>query len=143
MPVRVLSAGLLLCSLTAACTSLRPVKPAEYIPKYGPDVVWVTAADKTLVPVADPQVARDTLTGTRMGTQEQIALPLQDVPTVNVKMHDSGKTALLVGGMLLFTGAMLREYWIIKEGPRTGGVDCGVYDSAAQGNPSGAPKPDC
>jgi hypothetical protein len=132
----------MLCS-AAACTTLRPVAPAEYIPKYGPDVVWVTAADKTVVPVAGPQVTRDTLTGTRMGTQEQITLPLKDVTKVSAKMHDPGKTAILIVGIGTFTVAMLYEYWVSNKGPNTAGVDCGVYDSAAQGNPSGAPKPDC
>ncbi|HUL03221.1 MAG TPA: hypothetical protein VLV16_08350 [Gemmatimonadales bacterium] len=142
MPVRVLSAGLL-WTLAAACTSLKPIKPAEYIPKYGPDVVWVTASDKTVVTVADPQVARDTLTGTRKGTQEQVTLPLTDVRTVSAKLPDHGKTAVFLIGMGALTTAVLYHFWISKEGPNTAGVDCGVYDTATLGHAAGSPKPDC
>src|SRR5262245_56209561 len=107
--------AVLACSLVGACTPSKAVHPAEYIPKHAPEVVWVTAADKTVVPVADPQVARDTLTGTRKGTREPITVPLQDLHLVTVKEHDAGKTALLVGGLLVFTTVMLREYWISEQ----------------------------
>jgi len=142
IPTRAVSVALL-CSLGAACTTVQTVQPAEYIPKHAPDVVWVTAADKTVVPVTDPQVAGDTLTGTRKGTKQQVSVPLQNVQSVTIKKPDPGKTAMLVAGLTLFSAVMLREYWIANEGPNHNGVDCGVYDTATTGHAAGSPRPDC
>jgi hypothetical protein len=49
---RIALTGLLLAG--AACTSVRPVQPAEYIPKNNPETVWVTYTDNSFVPVDHP-----------------------------------------------------------------------------------------
>jgi hypothetical protein len=132
----------LLASLGSACTTVRPIQPALFIPRTAPDVVWVTAADNTVVPVAAPEVAGDTLRGMRRGTSEPIAIPLISLQTVKAKVPDHAKTALLLVGMGALATATVYAIWISKAGPHAGSVDCGVYDSENDG-PGGAPRPYC
>ena len=132
-----------LCCGGAACTTVRPIKPDEYIPSHAPDVVWVTSHDREVITVVDPLVARDTLRGVRQGTQDSIAVPLKDLHTVTAKQPDRLKTALLLLGAGAAAYGILYEAYISQQGPNRGGVDCGVYDTASQGDPVGAPKPYC
>jgi len=60
-------------------------------------VVWVTYNNNTLVPVAEPEVRRDTLRGTLEG--ERVKIPLTEIQSVQAKVRDGTKTALLLGGI--------------------------------------------
>lgn len=137
----VVFAGLLYCG--AACTTVRPIKPDDYIPKNAPDVVWVTSPDKKVVAVVDPLLAGDTLKGVRQGSQDSVAVPLTALQTVTAKQPDRLKTTLLLLGAGVAAYGILYEAYISQQGPNRGGVDCGVYDTASQGDPVGAPKPYC
>jgi hypothetical protein len=128
--------------LACACTTARPIQPAEFVPTQGPDVVWVTAPDNSVVAVADPEVARDTLRGIRQGTHERVTIPLTAVRVVKAKVPDHAKTALFVVGMMGLGTAAVYAIWVSKAGPHPEGVDCGVYTSENDG-PGGAPRPDC
>jgi hypothetical protein len=128
---------------TGACASVRRV-PAEFISTNVPAVVWVTHSDSTVVPVAQPEIARDTLKGLLQGTQEAVAIPMDQVRTVQAKVPDHRKTAMLIiGGLTGFT-ASVYALFISKAGPNSGGVNCGTYGSATEGPyGNGAPRPYC
>src|SRR6266576_655429 len=114
----------LLAAALAGCTSARRVQPAEFIPKFAPDVVWVTYADKSVVAVAAPEVAGDTLKGKRHGSEERLAIPLDDVRSVEAKLPDHTKTMLLLTAAGAAAVASVYVLWIAQAGPRTGGVMC-------------------
>jgi hypothetical protein len=88
---RVTGAGLVLGA--AACTSVRPIPPAEYLADNAPAVVWVTRSNHTVVELLEPSVKRDTLRGKVNG--ERVKIPLTDVQAVHAKLPDHKKTALL------------------------------------------------
>jgi hypothetical protein len=87
------AAGLSLSA--AACMSVRPVQPAQFIPQNSPEVVWVRYTDGSFVPVQAPRISGDTLKGTWQGQQEPVSIPLGDIKTVQAKVPDHTKTILL------------------------------------------------
>ncbi|HUL04296.1 MAG TPA: hypothetical protein VLV16_13835 [Gemmatimonadales bacterium] len=120
-----------------ACTTVRPVQPAEYIPKYYPDVVWVTYADSNSEVLIDgPAIYGDTLRGTRQGGADSVAIPLGEVRSVRARTPDHTKTALLVGATVAGSVASIYFLWASKAGSNTAGVSCGV-------DPDGRPYMSC
>ncbi|HUL04294.1 MAG TPA: hypothetical protein VLV16_13825 [Gemmatimonadales bacterium] len=91
---RIALTGLLLAG--AACTSVRPVQPAEYIPKNNPQTVWVTYTDNSFVPVDNPTIVGDTLKGTWAGLSEPVTIPFSQIQTVQAKMPNHKRTIMLV-----------------------------------------------
>ncbi|HTP29628.1 MAG TPA: hypothetical protein VMK12_28680 [Anaeromyxobacteraceae bacterium] len=90
---RVVGTGLVLG--LAACTSIRAVPPKNLVAKQLPDVVSVTYPDKTVLVVMGPEVSADTLRGLRWGTQDSVVIPLDSLQTIQAKVPDHAKTALL------------------------------------------------
>ncbi|HUL03712.1 MAG TPA: hypothetical protein VLV16_10835 [Gemmatimonadales bacterium] len=133
----------LICAGGIACTTVRQVRPAEYIPQHGPDIIWVTGEDSTIVPIVAPHVDDDTLRGTLRGTDDTVHLALTNIRTVTAKVPDHRKTAFLVVGLGTVGGLMLYEFSISKQGSQGGGVNCGVYQSTREGGDPGDARPDC
>jgi hypothetical protein len=127
----------------AACTTKRPVQPSEYIQKHAPDVVWVTYHDNSMVAVADPIVARDTLRGLRHGTSLPVAIPLHNVRSVQAKTPDRTKTAFFVTGIVATLASSVYVIWVQQAGPNTSGVYCGVFEKTRDGGYTGQPLPYC
>jgi hypothetical protein len=125
-----------------ACTTLRRIQPVEFLATNSPDVVWVTHTNKTVVPVAQPAIAGDTLKGIFQGTSRPVAIPLGEIQRVQAKLPDRRKTVIAVAAGLTGFVASVYALWISKAGPNPDGVDCGVYGSSTQG-PVGAPIPYC
>ena len=113
------AAGLLLG--VAACTSVRPVPPAEYLADNAPAVVWVTRTNDTVVAVLEPIIKRDTLRGKLNG--ERVKIPLSEIQTVRAKLPDHKKTALLVTTVGVAT---VSSMYFAFMGKSSGGatVDC-------------------
>lgn len=113
------AAGLLLG--VAACTSVRPVPPAEYLADNAPAVVWVTRTNDTVVAVLEPSIKRDTLRGKLNG--ERVKIPLSEIQTVRAKLPDHKKTALLVTTVGVAT---VSSMYFAFMGKSSGGatVDC-------------------
>jgi hypothetical protein len=140
---RIALAGLLFgVAGVGACTTLRRVQPAEYFARNSPEVVWVTHTNNTVVPVAQPEIAGDTLKGIWQGTQRPVAIPLDKVRSVQAKARDDMKTAVLLTTLGVAFASSVYFMWISKAGPNPSGVYCGVYETARDG-PSGAPRPYC
>jgi hypothetical protein len=104
---RVAAVGWLLA--VAACTTLRDVQPAQFIPQHAPALVWVTTTNDALVPVAQPYMDGDTLRGKWAGTEKPFAIPLQGVESVQAKRPARAQTALLIATLGLVAGAMIRS----------------------------------
>ena len=113
-----------------ACTTVRRVPAGTFFATNSPDVVWVTYTNNTVIPVAQPELAGDTLRGMRQGTQHPIAIPLDQVRSVQAKVPDATKTALVVTGALVGFVASVYTLWISKAGSKTGGVNCGYNEDA-------------
>ena len=127
MPNRVAWVGLLGgIAAIAACTSVRPISPRVYLEYNAPRVVWVTYHNNTLVPVAEPEVRRDTLRGTLEGAR--VKIPLIEIQSVQAKVRDGKKTALLLGGVGMAAIAGLYVAVISQSGSSTGGqgIECPV-----------------
>jgi len=110
-----------------ACTTVRRVPPAEYLRTNSPDVVWVTYTNNAVVPVAQPEIAGDTLKGLRQGTSNPVTIPLDQVRSVQAKQPDHLKTAFLLTALGVGASSAVYFIYIRQAGPVTGGVDCG-YD---------------
>jgi hypothetical protein len=80
----------------AGCSSVRPVQPSEFIPRKNPPMVWVEVKQGPVQALNHPQIKGDTLKGVWENTQEEVALPLNDVESVRVKQFDTGRTVALV-----------------------------------------------
>jgi hypothetical protein len=107
-----------LCTV-AACTSVRPIHPTAYLEVNAPPVVWVTYDNNPkVVVIAEPEVRRDTLRGTLEGTR--VRIPLADIQTVQAKVRDHGKTALLVGSIGVAAVSALYVGLISQAGSSTG-----------------------
>ena len=110
-----------------ACTSVKRVQPTEFLAKNSPDVVWVTHANSTVVPVAQPEIAGDTLKGIWQGTLRPVAIPLGEVQRVQARVPDHTKTALFVTTLGVAIASSVYFIWISKAGPMPSSASCG-YD---------------
>ncbi len=109
MPLnRIASAGLFVA--LGACSSVRNVQPAQFIPQQKPQVVWVTGTDNSYVPVAAPEIVGDTLKGTWQGLAEPIVIPLNQIRTVQARMPDHKRTVILFTTLGLISGAVTYTY---------------------------------
>jgi hypothetical protein len=122
---RVAWVGLFVVAI-GACTSVRRVQPATYLSEKNPEVVWVTRTNNTVVLVAEPVIKRDTLRGLGQGRHERVKIPLSEVQSVQAKVADHTKTALLV--TTLGVAAITSVYFglVVKAGTGGPGIDCGV-----------------
>jgi hypothetical protein len=122
IPGRLLLAGL--AAGLGACTTVKPIEPAQYFQKNYPPVVWVTQNDNAVVAVADPQLVLDTLFGTVSGTKQHVAIALGDVRAVRAKARDGMRTGLLVSSVGV--GAVSAMYFLLlsKSGSGKSGPDC-------------------
>ena len=102
-PVRFL---LVLLAVTA-CTSVRPVHPALYIPAHRPPTVWVTYADYSFVPVDQPRIVGDTLKGVWHGLAEPLAIPLNEIQSVQAKQPDYERTVILFSTLAAAVGVVI------------------------------------
>jgi len=116
--------GLLLAA--AACTTLREVPQAQFIPQHNPAFVWVTTTDHALVRVTEPRIDGDTLRGTWPGGQRPIAIPLDRIQSVRAKTRSRARTILLVTSLGLVGGSVV---WLLAQpsanNPPAG--DCSGY----------------
>jgi len=117
---RISFAGLLLT--VTGCMTVRKIQPAEYVPKYSPTVVWVTATDNSYTPVSQPHIAGDSLEGTWVGLQEPVAIPLSQIQYVQAKMSSPKRTIMLVSGLAVVSTAVV--YTFLTAGSGGGGVPC-------------------
>jgi len=85
--------------LTAACTTLHTVPPADLGAPNPPARVWVTRADHSTVVFNDLRVSGDSLIGMVNGKPER--LPLSEATVLRVRQLAPGRTAGLV-----FAGAL-------------------------------------
>ncbi len=67
---RVAVVGALL--MVPACTAMREVQPAQFIPQHGPALVWVTTTSDAVIPVARPRIDGDTLRGLWIGLRKPL-----------------------------------------------------------------------
>ena len=101
---RVAVAGLFLA--VPACTTIREVPHAQFIPQRKPDVVWVTTTSNATVVVAQPQIHGDTLRGTWAGTQKPVAIPLKRIQSVQAKTPARARTVLVFATVGLVAGVV-------------------------------------
>lgn len=117
---------------TGACMSVQRVEPAQYFDRYAPPVVWVTYGDNTLVPLAQPEIRRDTLRGVLQGAR--VKIPLRDIRSVEAKAPNHGKTALLV--TTIGVAAVSSFYFlVIQSGGSGGGGPASYCPRDVRGNP--------
>ena len=133
MPV----AGLLLGLVAAgACTSVRPIYPTTYLEEHAPPVVWVTYKNNTVVPVGEAEVRRDTLRGTLEGAR--VKIPLAEIQTVEAKVRDGTKTALLLGTFGVVAVSTLYVAFISQSGSGGNGGEVVYCPVDVRGRPTGS-----
>jgi hypothetical protein len=77
--------------------------------------------NNTVVSVGDPEVRRDTLRGTLEGAR--VKIPLADIQTVQAKVHDGTKTALLLGALGVAAVSGLYVAFISQAGSGSSGTE--------------------
>lgn len=105
----------------AGCTSVRSVSPVAYLEANAPPVVWVTYADNNAVPVADPEIRRDTLRGTLQGAR--VKIPLSEIRDVQAKVPNHAKTALLATTVGVAVVSSM-YFAFISNGSGSASIDC-------------------
>ena len=97
-PLQIVSVGALL----VACTTVRPVQPAELSPPHAPTRVWVTGADRSTVVLDSAHVTGDTIVGLVSGRPRRLAL--SEATVLRVEELSEARTlalmALSVGGVI-------------------------------------------
>jgi hypothetical protein len=117
---RVAAVGLVLA--VAACTSMRQVQPAQFIPQHTPALIWVTTTGDAVVPVAQPHIDGDTLRGTWAGTDRPFAIHLQGIQSVQAKRPATARTVLVGATLAVVTAAIL--WSVTKTGSSGQTVPC-------------------
>jgi len=111
-------------AVIGACTSVRGVPPVQYLIDNSPEVVWVTDTSHTVVPVAEPVIKRDTLRGVWQGSR--LKIPLSEIESVQARVPDHVKTALLAGTLGVAAVSALYFGFISQAGPGGDGTNCGL-----------------
>ena len=102
---RVAAVGLVLA--LAACTTVRQVQPAQFIPEHAPALVWVTTTSKAVIPVARPYIDGDTLRGTWAGTDNPFAIHLQGIQNVKASTPARARTVIVFATLAAMAGGMV------------------------------------
>ena len=88
----------------AACKSMQPV-PVAFI-ETKPPVVYLYDGNGVTQAVANPRLSGDTVIGTTVGSNLDIAVPLREVQQVSTVRVNRGRTAMLVSGLAVAGGVM-------------------------------------
>jgi hypothetical protein len=102
-----LSAALLpLVGLSAACSTLAPVRetPTAFITAHAPGAVVITKTDNSVVVLAGPKVIGDTLGG--FVGRDYVEIPLSTVQSLSARRPAKGRTALLIGASVVAAGGV-------------------------------------
>jgi hypothetical protein len=104
--MRPIICALLLTTLAgAACTKMQAVT-LDQMSLLGPERIWVTEHDQSVVLMYEPKVVRDTLTGYIGRHREKMSSAR--VKEVRVQTKATTRTALLVGGLTVgFAGLLV------------------------------------
>jgi hypothetical protein len=92
-PTRITSLAPIILFGTIGCRAVQQVRPAEYIPRHNPDLVWV-ATKGTVIPVVRPQIDGDTLRGSDL--EGSVAIPMASIQSVRAKAAAPDRTTLIV-----------------------------------------------
>jgi len=119
--------ALLLAALSSAgCRTMKPVT-LDQLTALGPDRVWVTESDQSVVLLDEPRVVGDTLVG-YIGRKHE-RLPSENLKQIRVRRSAPIRTTLLalgvvggLGGLLFVAGGSGQSR---LQGPASGGsADC-------------------
>ena len=103
--------------ILGGCYAMAPVaSPDDYIIARQPNLVMVTRADGSVVPVEGPTMKGDSLMGFVDG-RYQFVSRLAEVRTVTARRHAKGRTALLAGGI---AAAVLGTAIVLNGGGESG-----------------------
>lgn len=118
---------LLLATLaTAACQTMKSVT-LDQLTRLGPDRVWVTASDQSVVLLDEPKVVGDTLVGYVGKKRER--LPSASLKQLRVRQSAPVRTTLLtvgiLGGLVGVLASIGGSGQSMIQGPASGGsADC-------------------
>ena len=90
--------AVVLLPFAAGCSSLQPV-PVGFISETKPQLIYLSDAYGAVQGVANPRLSGDTVLGTSVGQNVDVAVPLTDVERITTMRPNRGRTALLVAGL--------------------------------------------
>jgi len=97
--------ALLLAAIAgAACTTMKS-PTLDQLQALGPDRVWVTQSDQSVVLLYEPRVERDTLVG-YIGMR-RAKVPGAGIQRLRVRVSAPARTMLLAGGLISAFGGVL------------------------------------
>jgi hypothetical protein len=114
---------------SAGCRTMKPVT-LDQLSVLGPDRVWVTESDESVVLIFEPKVVGDTLVG-YVGRKHQ-KLPGGDLKQLRVRTSAPIRTTLLTVGLVAAFGGVLAAVsgtgQTQLQGPASGGsADCAKH----------------
>ena len=90
LPLQIVPVG----ALFVACTTVRPVQPAELSPPHAPTRVWVTGANHSTVVLDSARVSGDSLVGSVNGQAQRLVL--SEATVLRAREPSEARTAALV-----------------------------------------------
>lgn len=105
--------ALLLAALTGAGCTTTKSPTLDQLRALGPDRVWVTQSDQSVVLLYEPKVVKDTLVG-YIGTR-RAKLPNAEIQRLRVRASAPTRTMLLAAGLVAGFGGVL--FAVSGDGP--------------------------
>ena len=84
-------------ALPVGCSSTQRV-PVSFINEYKPEVVHLANSYGIVTTVQSPRLSGDTVYGTKLGEDREVAVPLRQVEGVSARRFDKARTAVVVLG---------------------------------------------
>jgi hypothetical protein len=100
-----------------ACSSLQPVAdPFQFITETKPPLVYVAYETGAVMVLNNPRVAGDSVIGTVPGESRSVALSRRQVQSVSTVRRHTGRTAMLIGGLVGAAGVVTYAVLINAKG---------------------------
>jgi len=124
--------------LTAACTNVRTVQPADLSPANAPTRVWVTRADRSTVVFDSANVRGDSLIGIANGQPQRVAL--SETTVLRAEEVSEARTLALVA---LGVGAVAMAVHLMESNNASPIVACAQASLCMSGTPCCCPTIGC
>ena len=96
--------------------------PVDFIPQAKPALIELQGQYGRRVSVTNPRLSGDTIYGTAVGGNRQVAVALHEVGVISTRRFSRGRTALLIGSAATMGAAL--AYVLIRGGAGPAKIEC-------------------
>lgn len=80
--------------------------PVAFISETNPPLVYLSDGNGVTQAIANPRLTGDTVVGTTVGSNLDVAVPLREVQRVSTVRVNRGRTAMLISGLVAAGGVV-------------------------------------